>query len=743
MKFEEQLRFNAYPEWREHYINYEHLKREIYQISRAHTAVAPHSATDSEEAVRHRYGTFSLRKRGIHHMPTDDDGPPQPKSSARGSPTEGLLRSESQMKVYADMCEDAFRNWLKDERDRVATFYWTEKKSLEADLESLSDLLRSDRREALRDSVCQLHEKLVALVEFANLNTEGFRKGIKKHNKECDLPIQGFEDSVQQALQHPKPDIEANVERVKQMYTDAFCGGDAEVAAKELEAGRLERMIFERQTIWGELMAEQRAQGGKPVTADSTTVSRAIWAAVAAFVWVTVRASPILEEHPAQRECLAIVLTAAILWTTTAVPLFVTGLLIPFLVIVNTVMLDDVTGHRLKPRKGMHKVFASMFSGSVQLALGGFCIAAALSKHQIARICADKLLAVIGTRQPAVVLCMMTIALFGSAVVTNIAAPVLCCGLLQPFLKIMPHRSPLARASLMGIAVAGNLGGTLSPIASMHNIIGLHYMTADGSNVSWLSWFQVAVPVALTVSLLMWRFILWYCDVGEKSSLELRNMHAAEVPFTWMRFFVVAVSVVTIGLWCANQWIEEYVGGLGTIALIPLIAFFGTGALDSVDFAQLPWNVVVLAMGGIVLGDAVASCGLLETVAGHLAGEIGDTGLWKVLILFALITGILVCFISHTVGGMVLLPLVRSVGMRVAGGLHPKLLVFGVTLMCSGGMALPVSSFPNMIAGSQADPIGRPYLRSRDFIIVGGVGTLLCWFVVSLAGYPLMLAAGF
>eukprot|EP00756_Hemistasia_phaeocysticola_P018064 Hpha_TRINITY_DN15571_c2_g1::TRINITY_DN15571_c2_g1_i5::g.106271::m.106271/K14430/PHO87_91; phosphate transporter len=739
MKFEEQLRFNAYPEWREHYINYEHLKREIYQISRAHTAVAPHSATDSEEAVRHRYGTFSLRKRGIHHMPTDDDGPPQPKSSARGSPTEGLLRSESQMKVYADMCEDAFRNWLKDERDRVATFYWTEKKSLEADLESLSDLLRSDRREALRDSVCQLHEKLVALVEFANLNTEGFRKGIKKHNKECDLPIQGFEDSVQQALQHPKPDIEANVERVKQMYTDAFCGGDAEVAAKELEAGRLERMIFERQTIWGELMAEQRAQGGKPVTADSTTVSRAVWSGVAFAVLMLLRATG----NSAQQDCVALLTAVSVLWCTEAVPLFVTGMCVPLGVILLQILVDPHTGVRLTKTAASSEVFSAMFNSSVCLALGGFSLAAALSKHLIARKLADWVMGFIGSTPGAVSVTAMLLCMFSSGFVTNVAGPALTYTLVHPLLRDMSADEPVARCIILCITVAGNVGGMVTPIASMQNIFSTHYMTADGSNVSWLSWFQVAVPVALTVSLLMWRFILWYCDVGEKSSLELRNMHAAEVPFTWMRFFVVAVSVVTIGLWCANQWIEEYVGGLGTIALIPLIAFFGTGALDSVDFAQLPWNVVVLAMGGIVLGDAVASCGLLETVAGHLAGEIGDTGLWKVLILFALITGILVCFISHTVGGMVLLPLVRSVGMRVAGGLHPKLLVFGVTLMCSGGMALPVSSFPNMIAGSQADPIGRPYLRSRDFIIVGGVGTLLCWFVVSLAGYPLMLAAGF
>ena len=39
---------------------------------------------------------------------------------------------------------------------------------------------------------------------------------------------------------------------------------------------------------------------------------------------------------------------------------------------------------------------------------------------------------------------------------------------------------------------------------------------------------------------------------------------------------------------------------------------------------------------------------------------------------------------------MVILPIVQSVGEHLSGGAHPKLLVMGAALMCSGAMGLPV-----------------------------------------------------
>jgi di/tricarboxylate transporter len=54
---------------------------------------------------------------------------------------------------------------------------------------------------------------------------------------------------------------------------------------------------------------------------------------------------------------------------------------------------------------------------------------------------------------------------------------------------------------------------------------------------------------------------------------------------------------------------------MGVLAIIPLVAFFGFGVLDKDDFNGFLWNVVMLAMGGLALGDAVQSSGLLLTIS--------------------------------------------------------------------------------------------------------------------------------
>lgn len=53
---------------------------------------------------------------------------------------------------------------------------------------------------------------------------------------------------------------------------------------------------------------------------------------------------------------------------------------------------------------------------------------------------------------------------------------------------------------------------------------------------------------------------------------------------------------------------------MGVIAILPMVAFFGTGVLSKDDFNSFLWHVVMLAMGGLALGEAVKSSGLLQTI---------------------------------------------------------------------------------------------------------------------------------
>ena len=65
------------------------------------------------------------------------------------------------------------------------------------------------------------------------------------------------------------------------------------------------------------------------------------------------------------------------------------------------------------------------------LLLGGFTIAAALSKYNIAKMMATFTLSKAGTKPRTVLLTCMGVAMFASMWISNVAAPVLCFSIIQ------------------------------------------------------------------------------------------------------------------------------------------------------------------------------------------------------------------------------------------------------------------------------------------------------------------------
>ena len=140
---------------------------------------------------------------------------------------------------------------------------------------------------------------------------------------------------------------------------------------------------------------------------------------------------PIMKK-PEQQNCLALVVFVSLLWATEAIPLFVTSLMVPFLVVVLRVARSDDKPHRrLESKPAATYVFAAMWTPVIMLLLGGFTIAAALSKYNIAKIMATFVLSKAGTKPRTVLISSMFVAMFASMWISNVAAPVLCFSIIQ------------------------------------------------------------------------------------------------------------------------------------------------------------------------------------------------------------------------------------------------------------------------------------------------------------------------
>ena len=368
-----------------------------------------------------------------------------------------------------------------------------------------------------------------------------------------------------------------------------------------------------------------------------------------------------------------------------------TSLLVPLLAVtLRVVCLDHPPYTRLNAPQAADYIFSAMWTPVIMLLLGGFAIAAALSKYDIAKLLATFVLSKAGTRPRTVLLTNMFVAMISSMWISNVAAPVLCLSIIQPLLRNLPQDSSFSKALILGIALASNIGGMASPIASPQNIIALQNMKPQPS---WGVWFFIALPVCIVSVLLIWILLLLTFPSSRNTTIiPIRPM---KDKFSGMQWFISIVTMATIVLWCVTHQLEGFFGDMGIVALLPLVLFFGTGILTKEDFNNFLWTIIMLAAGGLALGKAVSSSGLLHTIAGNITERVAGMSLYGVLVVFAALILVVATFISHTVAALIVLPLVRQVGSGLAEP-HPNLLVMGSALMCSAAMGLASSGFPNM-----------------------------------------------
>ncbi|KAI0763315.1 Sodium/sulfate symporter [Trametes elegans] len=607
-----------------------------------------------------------------------------------------------------------------------------------------------------------------SLKSYVELNYAGFRKILKKYDKVTDSNLQDryLHDVVEQATpfqQASKDRLNSKIAQLIDLYAHCVTHSDLVEARRQLKLHQREHIAWERDTVWRQMISQARRGGGDeggmiamggslivepergllnvqtPVGRVKLT-SKMLYALVALVVFLVLLNVQTIDGREANK-CFAILVFATILWATEAIPLFVTSTLIPLLLVVLRVIRAD-DGEPLAPPAATKHVFSVMFSPTIMLLIGGFTIASALSKTAIDRVLITKVLSLAGTKPSTVLLAFMGVACFASMWISNVAAPTLCFTLIQPILRTLPPKSSLAPCLIIGIALAANIGGQSSPISSPQNLIALAAMDPP---LDWGSWFAVSLPVSALSIVLIWLLLLASYRPSRapdgSGELEVKPVRAPKERFSPKQWWVSFVCLLTIALWCVAHSIQDVVGDMGVIAILPIVAFFSTGVLKKDDFEQFLWTVVFIAMGGIALGNGVTNSGLLEVLGDGIRGAISGLDLYPVVLLLSFIVLVISTFISHTIASVLLVPIAKEVGASMPGD-RSNLLIFITGLICSTGMGMPVSGFPNQTAATQEDEMGQLYLSNVDFLKNGVPASVIATVVVATVGYLLMKAIG-
>eukprot|EP00767_Chilomastix_cuspidata_P000125 gnl/Chilomastix_cuspidata/103.p2 GENE.gnl/Chilomastix_cuspidata/103~~gnl/Chilomastix_cuspidata/103.p2 ORF type:complete len:591 (-),score=259.87 gnl/Chilomastix_cuspidata/103:3846-5543(-) len=467
------------------------------------------------------------------------------------------------------------------------------------------------------------------------------------------------------------------------------------------------------------------------------------------FLFVILFVPMMSDEDAAAQRCLALLLCASTLWASEAIPLFVTSMIIPVLVVLLDVLLDE-GGVPLDTASAADTVVKKMLSTTIFLVVAGFTIAAALSKYQLDSYVADKALGMAARKSPMVyVLVIMVLGFVLSMFVSNVTVPVLLLSFTKPQLDALPADSPFLQTVFAAIMVSCNIGGVTTPISSPQNAVAMQTAEEFGIAINFGNFVLVSIPtgvVSLAIGFVLVFFVMFRPGLRSLPPVAAHDEAAPgaerpRLPRAGLVSIVLTIvfSAVGIVLWVTMSVSEPIFGNTGIVSIIIIVLFYGTGLLTAREFCEkIPWQVIFLLLGGSALGEAVKSSELLDLTTTFLQ-HMAAWSPWLISLVICFLIGIVATFISHTVSAIILLPILAAFAQTVAD-LNDSMLLMVSALMCSGAMGLPVSSFPNISVTSVTNAAGAPIFSVANLLKIGWPMTVINALVAASFGYFLSIA---
>lgn len=429
------------------------------------------------------------------------------------------------------------------------------------------------------------------------------------------------------------------------------------------------------------------------------------------FLLLLLLAPPTLD--PTQKKTLAVVAWILVWWVSEAVPLPVSALLGPALLVLLAV--DNPTA-----------LFAPFSDPVIFLFLGSFILAEATVVSGLDRRLALRVLAIPWvTASPARVVAIMgALAVMISMWLSNTATAAMLYPLALAIARSLQgqahtHRSPFTVGLLLTTAYAASIGGIATPVGTPPNLIAIGQLSKlAGVHLGFFHWMVVGVPV----SLLMLAFCVLHLgrqtkqhrqalataslrdELGKLGPLTPRERNVL-VAFGLAVFFWLLPGALGLFLGENHPWAQEAARMLpeGVVAVLAACLLFvlpvRRGPLEFTltwrQAASIDWGTLLLFGGGLSLGSQLFRSGLAASAGQALVAWTGATGTLSLSYLFALVALVLTETTSNTAAATVVCPL--AIAAAQAAGVSPVPPTVAAAVAASLAFMLPVSTPPNAI----------------------------------------------
>jgi len=397
------------------------------------------------------------------------------------------------------------------------------------------------------------------------------------------------------------------------------------------------------------------------------------------------------------------------LWITEAIPPF------PVSLFILAYLVFTFGNPHLNSAPEKIDRYVNTFSSSIiWLLLGGFFMATAMRKTGLDMRLLAFTLKISGDKPKNILIALMFTTMLAALVMSDSATTTMVLAAILPLLKTL-GKSTFSKALLLGISIAAAAGGMGTIIANSTNAVVAGLIVEAGVKINFLDWVTYGLPVSIVLtSICCYVLIRLYTKNVQPISIDF--LKTSQATSGSQRIIVLIVIIITILFWATGS-----IHGITVAATcaIPIVVLTVTGILTSGDIRTMPWDTLLLVAGGLSLGEALQSTGLLD----HYTSQIRTMHDHPVLFILTLsyLAMIFANVGSSTAACMLLIPL----GMSVLPEWKIET-AMSIGISSSASVFLPISIPANIIVYSTG------LLEQKDFRIGGLILGILAPLLIVL-----------
>ena len=423
---------------------------------------------------------------------------------------------------------------------------------------------------------------------------------------------------------------------------------------------------------------------------------------------------------------LCVLAVAAFLFVTELIPLAVTAMA------ACTVL--GILG--VLPSKA---VYAGLSNSTVVLFGGMFVIGAAMFKTGLAEAIGIAVVKKAGTNELPLMAAIMIVTCVLSSVSSN-TGTVAC--LMPVIIGICQAAKIPASKQLMPLAIAANVGGTITMIGTPPNVIVTGALSAAGlPTFGFFEFAFIGVPLSIIIvlyTLFIGRRFLPDHSAGAmdeeavKAAKEEAGASDDNAPKSKTKMWISGLILIGVVVCMA---LDLKTVPLHTAAVTGAILCVITGCLKEKEaYAGIDWVTIFLFAGMLSVATAMEKTGAGKLIADSVVSMMGTNPNPYVLtaVLF-LISNVLTQFMSNTASAALLAPIGISIAQSIGADPKPVLMALGIAASCA--FATPMATPPNTLV------LGPGGFSFNDYAKVG-VPMCLLSLVICLVVIPIVWPFG-